>query len=190
MGKVLVIAGIYFESQYFVDSIPKEKEFRFSQQVVNIIGSKMLNSARVLSKLGNEVFVYGKIGNDYFGEKARSVIKSDYSLNDEYVEFVDSKATGQIVVITSKEGNSAINLYSGANNEFTKNDIDKIASISSKFEIVYCRTNLYLNLLYNLVEHLKNSSVEIFIDLPNRLDELSVKNILDASFIAPNREEV
>lgn len=191
MAKILVIADIYFESQYFVDTIPQAKEFRFSDRVSNITGSKMLNAARVIAKLNNSVGIYGKVGDDSFGVKSIQQIKNEYDLGTNFIKKIDQKgiSTGQIVVTTNNSGDSSVVLYGGANNLFTENDIEKIIEISSKVDLIYCCTNLHLDLLYKLIRELKNLPTQIFIDLPNRLKELNPGQLSGSDYLAPNREE-
>jgi sugar/nucleoside kinase (ribokinase family) len=64
MSKILAIGDIYLETQFFVDAVPGENNFAFSEQMNATVGSKVINAARVLRKLGSEVTYAGKVGSD------------------------------------------------------------------------------------------------------------------------------
>ncbi len=189
MSKILVIADIYAETQYFVDSIPLENQVAIALQVTNTIGSKTLNASRVLAKLGNDVFLFGKIGSDQNGSIALETIKDKYNLNPDFIYNVKNSSTGQLVVITNNNGKSSITIQFGANKLVNEEDIDHISKYLSGFDMVYSATNLTLPLLYKLVDKCNNFKVPIFIDVPNQQKEIDLKKLNNTTFIAPNRQE-
>jgi len=186
MKKILVVSDIYFETQYFLNKIPKAKEFEIASDVTNIIGSKTLNAARVLANLGNKVDLFGKVGSD--GEKAIEGIKK-FGIFTEDIEVRYSSKTGQIVVQTDSTGESAITLFFGANNEITPESFDTLAKRISHYDFVYAATNLPLESLYRLASICEHNEVQFLVDFPNQQKLVDLKRLSEVDFIAPNRQE-
>jgi len=189
MSKILVIGDIYFETQYFVEKIPLEDEFSIASSATNIIGSKTINVSRVLSKKGNSIYFYGKVGDNEFGEIAKTILRKTYTLNTKYIFTVLNSQTGQISLVTNSDGKSSITLNLAANKLFNQEDISRFKKIVIDFDLVYCATNLPLNLLYLIVEECSIKNISVFIDIPNQHKLIKLKKLNNATFIAPNRQE-
>lgn len=187
MKKILVFGDIYTEQQYFVDSIPLENQFCFSENVTTIIGSKVINAARVLQIQGNEISFVGKVGTDGASESAiQSLIKFGFT---PLIDKIENTNLGSIVVITSKSGNSSITLYKGANEFFTLDDIQHHAEKFGQYDGIYAATNLPLPVLYELVEISRAKKIPLFLDIPNQHKDVVLEKLKNVSFFMPNRQE-
>lgn len=149
MKKILVVGDIYSETQYFTDTIPLENEFAFASEAASTIGSKSINVARTLSKLGNDVTYFGITGDDVEGREA------DSQLNKRGIEPQLTKnhtaPTGRIAVITPKSGRSSVVLSAGANELLTPEMIRELGPKLNDFDCVYTSTALPLESLYALL---------------------------------------
>lgn len=185
MAKVLIVGEIYRESQYFVGAIPAANEVSIADSLTNIFGSKTLNVARVLSRLGNDVTFFARIGME--SRVALETAFADYAISTERVSPVKT-ITGEITVITETSGSSAMALFRGANDKVTIEDIEILDKDLAEFDLVYVTTHLAAPLLSALVA-LCRDKTKVFIDFPNRQAEINLKHITTADFIAPNRQE-
>lgn len=187
MKKVLVVGDIYSETQYFVDRIPGENEFSIAPEAVTTIGSKTVNVARTLAKLGNQVAYCGVTGDDSDSVEANSKLKG-WGITPMLSKVV-SLPTGKITVITPKSGKSSIVLSAGANQELS---IDTVISLETRlkdFNCVYTSTALPLESLYALVTTCIKCSVPVFLDVPNKQVELDMGKVASVNFFMPNRQE-
>lgn len=189
MSKVLVFADIYFETQYFVEKIPSNNQVAISPEIINMIGSKTLNASRIMSKAGDFVYIFGRVGEDSFGETAKQVIEQKYNLHTKYLSTVFNQKTGQLVVITDTTGQSSITLNFGVNKLIDESYLPHISPNFPEFDTIYCATNLPLNLLYSLINQADKVNVPVFIDVPNQHKEIDLSKLNGATFLAPNRQE-
>lgn len=187
MQKILIVGDIYTETQYFTDSIPLENEFAFAREAVTIIGSKSINVARTLSKLGNDVTYFGITGDDVDGREAESQLRK-HGINSQLTKN-HTMPTGRITVITPKSGRSSVVLSTGANELLTPEMIRELGPKLNDFDCVYTSTALPLESLYALVDLCHKLKLPIFLDLPNQQSALDLTRVANVNFFMPNRQE-
>ncbi len=188
MSNILVIGDIYIETQYFVEEIPSINEFSVAENVTTITGSKTINSARILTKLENNVDFLAKVGTDDAYLKVLSDFKH-YKINIDLLSQTEQDKTGQLVVITDESGRSSISIYFGANRTISVSEIEGLANDLKKYQMIYAATHLPLDCLYKLAEIAKHQNVPLFLDFPNQQKSVELNKIADVDFISPNRQE-
>lgn len=188
MAKILVIGDIYFETQYFIEDIPDAKQVSIASETTNNAGSKTINAARVMAGLGNEVSFIGRVGMDNLAELALTDLQSK-GIDTTLVNKLANYPTGQLVVQTNKDGNSAVTLSFGANKAFTGEDLENFKVVVKEYDLVYAATNLPLDYLYQVVSICNEANVLSFLDVPNQHRDIDLTKLKGATFIAPNREE-
>jgi len=187
MKKILVVGDIYAETQYFTDSIPLENEFAFAREAISTIGSKSINVARTLTKLGDDITYFGIVGDDVDGREADSQLRH-YGINSQLTK-IQATLTGKIAVITPKSGESSIVLSAGANEILTPAMILELVPKLSGFDCVYTSTALPLESLYALIDLCHKLKLLIFLDIPNQQSTLNLTKVANVDFFMPNRQE-
>jgi ribokinase len=185
MKNILVVGDIYTETQFHTEIIPRENEFAFASESTTTVGSKTINVARVLAKLGNTVTFCGVVGNDKDGNQINSELK-EFNINPLLTQKI-GMSTGKISLITPKSGKSSVVLSSGANMALTPDLISQIEI--NQYDGVYTTTALPLNTLYRLAEICHKSAIPIFVDVPNQQVDLDLSQLVQVDFIMPNRQE-
>lgn len=187
MSNILVVGDIYSETQFFTDNIPQENEFAFASEATTTIGSKTINVARVLSKLGNHTSYCGVIGDDLEGEQV-PVSFDKWQISPMLTKLQDQR-TGKIAVVTPKSGKSSVILVAGANEHLSVDIIRSLEPKMANFDCIYTSTALPLSSLYLLVQTCRNFSIPIFLDIPNQQEKLEMDKLSQVDFFMPNRQE-
>ena len=120
------VLGIYVaDLVFFGKKIPIEGETILGNNFVIGPGGKGSNQAVAAAKAGVKTYFISKIGDDQFGEMAIKIYdeaKVDYSnviISKEY-------STGAAAIMVNEQsGANAINVFTGAADAITNNDIDK-----------------------------------------------------------------
>jgi len=86
-------------------------------------GGDCLNTAIVLSKLGNEVGFVGKVGNDSFGDFLVKTIKY-YDIDYRGLKILSDASTSSVIVLINNSGERTFLYYGGTNDTFEFEDID------------------------------------------------------------------
>lgn len=182
MAKILLIGDICAERQYIVDTIPAPDELGIVAHTNHLTSSKIINAGRVLAK-GTQVSMFGVIGQDEEGKQALKDLQK-YNIDTSLIYAV-SKPTDEVLVITNKEGRTAIILYPSTFNDF---DGSKLTNLSD-YDYIYTATSLPLPQLYTLLEKAANDNVKVFLDVPNQHDALDLTRLQTVEFLVPNRHE-
>jgi ribokinase len=122
--KVLVFGSLNIDLIFTVDHIVIPGETISSSGLAKSAGGKGANQAAALAKAGMEVYMAGKIGQD--GDFLLPLLES-YGVNSRYVLRYKG-ATGQAFIQVDKNGQNSIVLYSGGNDQITKEEILAVLS--------------------------------------------------------------
>ena len=183
MAKILLAGEICSEKQYFVDSIPVAKEVSFVNSVNTLTSSKIINAGRVLAQ-ENSVSIFGIVGDDNDGKQALSDLEK-YGIDTRFVYTTNEASTAQVLVLTNKNGQSAIVLNLSAINYFDESGLEKL----SDYEYVYMATSIKLDQIYKMIERASKDGVNVFLDFPNQQKEFDKEKLRTVDFVAPNRQE-
>lgn len=133
--KIVVVGSIHIDITLNVEELPQPGKAICTSKHSIIPGGKGANQAVGVAKLGNEVCLLGKVGNDYDSTLIYACMQENYVdyqgiRRDPYTE------TGKAYIHVQNDGESMITLLSGANQNLTPADI---ASYEALFENAgYC----------------------------------------------------
>lgn len=183
MSKILLAGEICAEKQYLMDSVPQAKEVSFVNSVNTLTSSKIINAGRILAS-SNSVSMFGVVGDDNNGKQAVLDLEK-YGINTKLVYTTSESPTAEVLVLTNKDGQSAIILNLNAINFF---DESKLQSLSD-YEYLYMATSMKLYQIYKMIDRVNKDNVKVFLDFPNQQKEFDKTKLKTVDFVAPNRQE-
>jgi ribokinase len=131
------------------------------------------------------VIFYGCVGKDN-SEKVLNDLKS-YGFETNLVKISEKNNTGNVIVVTNKNGENAIYLYMGANQELNIKDIPN--DIFSEVDAIYTDTGNDLDFDYALIKKANLHNLPIFFDVPNKHKDFDKTKKHKIDFFMPNRHE-
>lgn len=183
MTKILLAGEICAEKQYLMDSVPLVKEVGFVNSVNTLTSSKIINAGRVLAS-NNSVSMFGVVGDDNNGKQAISDLEI-YGIDTKLVYTTSESPTAEVLVLTNKDGQSAIVLNLNAINFFDESKLQKI----SDYEYLYMATSMKLDQIYKMIDRANKDNVKVFLDFPNQQKEFEKEKLKTVDFVVPNRQE-
>lgn len=183
MAKILLAGEVCAEKQYLMDSVPQIKEVSFVNSVNTLTSSKIINAGRILAS-SNSVSMFGVVGDDNNGKQAISDLEK-YGIDTKLVYTTSESPTAEVLVLTDKDGQSAIVLNLNAINFF---DELKLQSLSD-YEYLYMATSMKLDQIYKMIDRANKDDVKIFLDFPNQQKEFDKEKLKTIDFVVPNRQE-
>ncbi len=135
MTDIIVIGSMNIDLVANVIEIPEKGETVIGTSFNQNPGGKGANQAIAIAKLGGDVAMVGKVGNDDFGDKLLSQMES-CGINTYYIEKIKDTPTGVSLISVDREGSNAVILASGANTKINTKDIDKIEDLMEKSKVV------------------------------------------------------
>lgn len=121
--KILNFGSLNIDYTYAVDHFVRGGETMSSETMNVFSGGKGLNQSIALSKSGAQVWHAGAIGTgdgDFLVEQLKSA-----GVNTELIAVLPGK-TGHAIIQKAKDGGNCILLYGGANQQITKDMVDRV----------------------------------------------------------------
>lgn len=118
-----------------VDSLPESGRLQLTDRIELFTGGCAASAAIDMSRLGLNVAIIGKIGNDGFGKFMSAALK-DEKVNVDGLKMSDKAGTSASIVTVDSNGERSFLHYLGANAEFGIEDIDYDVIRDSKIVFV------------------------------------------------------
>ncbi len=122
MKNVLVVGSLNMDIVTQVKKTPKVGETVLGEGLATFPGGKGANQAAALGKLGTNVTMRGKVGDDAHGRELKENLTK--------VNVIDkvetcSTATGTALIMVNEDGDNSIVVIGGANNEVLAEEVSK-----------------------------------------------------------------
>lgn len=118
-----------------IDKMAQVGETIFAKSFKKISGGKGANQAVAASRLGANVSMIGKLGNDDNGHEIYKCLQND-NINTQNILYDDVNPTGMAIISVNGEGNNSIVVISGSNMQITKEDIQKCKQTIINSEVI------------------------------------------------------
>lgn len=186
--KIVVLGSINMDSVISVRRFPEAGQTCVAEELHTYAGGKGFNQAVGAAKLGAEVMLIGKIGQDYEAKVLRDAM-AGYGLSMAGVSESAAAGTGRAHITVRRDGESNIIVYAGANSFLTKEDVDRCRPLFSgaKFCLLQLETPV------EIVEYAAGLAKEMGIRTvlkPAAVDEISDALLQKIDLFVPNRKEL
>ena len=187
MKQILVIGSLNMDLVVKVEKLPKLGETILGETLYENPGGKGANQAVAAAKLGGNVSMIGKLGNDNYGEQLLLNLKNNNIKTEGIIRCSD--ITGTAVIEVDNDGNNSIVVIPGSNSKLSKEDLDSAAELLDKADIVILQQEIPMDTVeYALEQAAKRGKTTILNPAP--AVEISDK-ILDATdFLILNETEL
>ena len=152
-------------------------------------GGKGSNQAVAAAKLGSEVMMLTKVGDDIFGENTVNNY-SRYGIDSRYVEVVPNTSSGVAPIFVDPSGENSIIIVKGANNALARSDIDAAAGDLKQCELILMQLEVPLDVVYYTIAFAARNGIEILLNPAPAVAGLKLAEINKVTFFVPNETEL
>ncbi len=124
MKKIVVIGSLNMDLVARVVEMPKVGETVFGSNFMQIPGGKGANQAVAIARLGGDVSMIGRVGEDSFSDTLIQGLSTD-GVNVDAIQKANGSATGTALIMVNEKGNNSIVVVPGANFNLTKEALDQ-----------------------------------------------------------------
>ncbi|GIP42741.1 ribokinase [Paenibacillus sp. J45TS6] len=149
-------------------------------------GGKGANQAVAAARLGAEVYMVGRVGEDTYGKAILDNFKQNQVMVS-YVQPVAEMESGTAHIILA-EGDNSIIVVKAANNEVTPAYIDQAAEVIRTSDIVLIQQEIPEETVDHVAAICKEAGVPLVLN-PAPARKISQQLIEDAAYITPNEHE-
>lgn len=188
MSKIIVVGSINMDIVLQVPHVPKVGETLFADQVKYFDGGKGANQAIAASKLGGDVYMIGKIGNDANGKRLIENLKNN-SVNTDGVTIDKTQSTGTAYINVYASGENNIIVNKGANERLTVDDIKRLENILEKDDICVMQMEIPLEVVSYVIQTFKKKNIKVILN-PAPADKAINSDLNGVSIVIPNETEL
>lgn len=134
MKNICVIGSLNMDLVVKVDTMPKGGQTLIGSNFKEVPGGKGANQAVAMARLGGNVSMIGKVGNDGFGQTLLNALKAD-NVNTDYIG-IEEGPTGVALITVDKNAENSIVVAPGANFKVAVEDIDNNIEAINNSDIV------------------------------------------------------
>jgi len=128
MNKIYVIGSTNTDMVVKTDQLPLPGETILGGEFFMHAGGKGANQAVAAARLGGDVTLVTKLGNDIFGKQTIEGFKKE-NIRTGYVFVDENKPSGTALIMVNGEGENCIVVAPGANANLLPADIEKVKEI-------------------------------------------------------------
>lgn len=188
MKSLCVIGSLNMDLVTTLKNFPKPGETIFGNSFKTFPGGKGGNQAVALGRLGADVLMVGKVGEDIYGTRYIEVLKNNnVKQNGVYVE--EGISSGVAVIQVNGKGENNIVVVPGANGEVDIKYIESKWSIIEKADIFLFQLEIPISTVIYTMKKLKAMGKIIILD-PAPASKLPDEIFKYIDYITPNETEI
>jgi ribokinase len=143
-GRVHVLGSLNMDLTVAVTALPRPGETVLGDRLVTAPGGKGANQAAAAARLGGEVRMVGRVGDDPFGEQLRGALAAD-SVDVSGVVVDGSAPTGAALIVVERGGQNLIAVAPGANGRVDERDVDRLVDGVAPGDVVVLQLEVPLD---------------------------------------------
>lgn len=150
-------------------------------------GGKGANQAVAAARLGAEVSLIGRVGDDSFGSQLRSNLEVE-GIDTKHILLDRDTASGVALILVNEEGQNTIVVASGANSRLTPADIDQAKLTITSTDVLLLQLEIPLESVLHAVQIANEYGVKVILNpAPVRPLPAGLLNLVD--ILIPNAVE-
>ena len=184
---IFVIGSINTDMVAMTEVLPSPGETVMSREFMMTAGGKGANQAVAAARMGGDVTMIGRLGNDVFAEQSIKRLKSE-NINCEFITKDTEKSSGVALISVDQNGENHIVVAPGANETLTKERLGSVLSQIPDNAIVMMQLEIPLESVVSVIEFCKKSNKKIILD-PAPAKNLTPEFTKSLYMITPNETE-
>ena len=173
----------------YVDRMPVWGETISAPRFEMSHGGKGANQAVAAAKLGADVVMVSKVGDDMLGE---GVIRNfdAMGVGAKHVQRVAGQSTGTATILVNSAGDNFILIVKGANGELTPADVEAAGADLKACDLILLQLEVPLETVYAALAFGKRHGVKTMLNPAPAIRNLDMDQVRLASILAPNETEL
>ena len=182
---IYVLGSINMDMVANVPYMPKSGETLSADKFYTNPGGKGANQAVAIAKLGGEVKMIGKVGNDAFGAPLKEHL-SAFGVNVDFITRAETNS-GLAMIIVEK-GDNRIILDKGANYAITEKDVDEGLFDAKEGDVLVMQLEIPLEIVEYAARLAKSKNMTVVLN-PAPAVKLNENLMQYVDIVAPNESE-
>lgn len=187
--KIAVIGSNMVDLISYIEKMPEAGETLEAPDFSIGCGGKGANQAVAAAKLGADVLMMTKVGDDMFA--AHTVQNfAKYHIDTTFVETVPHMSSGVAPIFVDPSSQNRILIVKGANRHLLPADIDKAADALRQCALLILQLEINLETVYHAIAFAKQNGIPVILNPAPATPELDIKMACQCDFFVPNETEL
>jgi ribokinase len=173
----------------YVERMPVWGETVAAPRFEMSMGGKGANQAVAAAKLGAEVVMVSKVGDDTLGEGVMRNFE-ELGVGTEHVRRVANQSTGTATILVNAKGDNFILIVKGANGDLTPADVEAVAEDLKACDLILLQLEVPLETVYAALAFGRKHAVKTALNPAPAVRNLDMEKVRLATFLTPNETEL
>ncbi|MCZ6828302.1 MAG: ribokinase [Gammaproteobacteria bacterium] len=187
--EIAVIGSSMVDLIAYTDEVPKAGETLEAKEFQMGCGGKGANQAVAAAKLGAEVIMMARVGDDAFADNTISNFQS-YGVNTDLVEKVAGVSSGVAPIWVDKDSQNRILIIPGANKHLFPADIDQASERLKGCALLVLQLEIPLETVYHAIDFGNANGIPVILNPAPATIELDLDYACRSDFFVPNETEL
>lgn len=186
--KIIVVGSMNMDTMVEVSKIPIDGETQLAEKLFVFPGGKGGNQAVGAGKLGGQVYMVGRLGNDIDSKQLYGSLCENHVHMDGVV-FDTSLPSGKAYINVDNNGESTIVVYQGANKNLSIEQLNQCRHLFHSAK--YCLLSLEIPqpVAEYTIKLCKRTGTEVLLK-PSATDKIKEEMLRDIAYFIPNENEL
>lgn len=186
---IAVIGSNMVDLISYIDRMPNKGETIEAPDFSLGFGGKGANQAVAAAKLGADVLMMTKVGDDIFGPSTIKNLAS-FGIDTSLCSIVENSSSGVAPIFVDPNSQNSILIIKGANKELKPCDIDAASDKLKQCKLIILQLEISLETVYHAIEFGRKHGIEVLLNPAPADPSLSLEKIASCTFFTPNESEL
>ncbi|TPG90251.1 ribokinase [Pseudomonas caspiana] len=189
MSKIAVIGSNMVDLITYIDRMPARGETLEAPGFALGCGGKGANQAVAAAKLGADVLMLTKVGDDLFADNTLANFQR-FGIDTRYVQRVPGVSSGVAPIFVQADSHNSILIVKGANAHLAPADIDVAAQALRECSLIVLQLEINVDTVYHAIEFGREHNIPVLLNPAPALSGLSSEHLAQLDFLVPNESEL
>ena len=186
-AKVTVIGSINMDLVTQAEKIPEPGETVIGGDLHTIPGGKGANQAVAAARLGAQVAMVGRVGDDVFASQLKQNLASA-GVDLAYVGESEDTASGVALIVVDRSGQNSIVVAPGANSRLTTTDVEAASAAIAAADVILLQLEIPLETVRRAAQLAHEHGVKVILN-PAPAQALPADLLAQVDILIPNESE-
>jgi ribokinase len=187
--KIGVVGSNMVDLITYVDRMPGPDETLEAPTFEMGCGGKGANQAVAAARLGADVMMVTRVGDDVFADNTIRNLKS-FGVDTRHVGKVEGKSSGVAPIFVEQSGENSILIVKGANADLLPAEVDKAAADLKQCGLILMQMEVPVETVYHTIAFAAENGIETILNPAPAAANLDPERIRQVTFLVPNESEL
>lgn len=189
MGKIAVIGSNMVDLITYIERLPVQGETLEAPDFALGCGGKGANQAVAAAKLGSEVLMVTKVGDDLFADNTLANFRR-FGIDTRHVTRAPGRSSGVAPIFVQPDSHNSILIVKGANAALGPADIQAAEADLRDCALIVLQLEIALETVYAAIDCGQRLGIPVLLNPAPAVADLSAAHLARLDYLVPNETEL